>query len=198
MASLHPPVETKALLFDCDGTLVDTLSLYRECWRTVFGDRGFEMHDDWFESFAGLSMEPFIASAFPDIPPDTATEIENEGLALFLASVHELTVIDSVVDVVRANAGVRPMAVVSGGPGLAVEASLKGVGIRALFDLVITADDVSDGKPAPDVYLLAMERLGYKPDDCAVYEDTDAGIESAFRAGISVVFDVRTSEMARM
>ena len=66
---LQPPEGTTALLFDCDGTLVDTLGLYRECWRQVFGQRGFEMSDAWFTTWAGHSMEPFISAAFPGVEP---------------------------------------------------------------------------------------------------------------------------------
>jgi HAD superfamily hydrolase (TIGR01509 family) len=81
--------------------------------------------------------------------------------------------------------------VVSGGPRRAVERTLEGAGIADLFDLVVTNNDVSNGKPAPDVYLLAMERLGVDPKHCVAYEDSGSGIESATSAGIPHVFDVR-------
>jgi len=82
------------------------------------------------------------------------------------------------------------MAVVSGGPRVAVDETLEAVGIRALFDTVVTVDDVARGKPEPDAYLLAMQRLGVSADTCVAYEDTAIGIASAAAAGIRLVIDV--------
>jgi beta-phosphoglucomutase-like phosphatase (HAD superfamily) len=190
-ASLMPSEGVSALLFDCDGTLVDTLGLYRKCWRVVFRERGFEMSDEWFASFAGLSMDPFIMGAFPMATQQEAADIESEGLALFMASAHELEPLEHVVEIARMFYGKVAMAVVSGGPSEAVERTLAAVGIRDLFDVVVTVDDVEHGKPAPDVYQLAMSMLGVDPSNCVAYEDTAAGIESARGAGIPLVFDVR-------
>ena len=83
------------------------------------------------------------------------------------------------------------MAVVSGGPRVAVLASLRAVGIEHLFDLVVTADDVPAGKPAPDAYLKAIADLGVDPQACVAYEDSASGMASARDAGIPVIHDVR-------
>ena len=187
---LQPPEGTTALLFDCDGTLVDTLGLYRECWREVFGQRGFEMSDAWFTAWAGHSLEPFIEAAFPAASGEVREQIGAEGLGLFSASTHLLQPLDHVVSIARQFAGVLPMAVVSGGPRGAVDETLEAVGIRGLFDTVVTVDDVERGKPEPDAYLLAMERLGVSADTCVAYEDTAIGIASAAAAGIHLVIDV--------
>ena len=92
--------------------------------------------------------------------------------------------------IARQHAGVLPMAVVSGGQRVAVLETLEAVGIGDLFDTVVTVDDVARGKPEPDAYLLAMERLGVNPEQCVAYEDTAIGIASAAAAGIRVVIDV--------
>jgi HAD superfamily hydrolase (TIGR01509 family) len=102
-----------------------------------------------------------------------------------------LEAFEHVVDIARQFHGTLPIAVVSGGPRRAVERTLAGAGIADLFDLVVTNSDVSNGKPAPDVYLLAMERLGVSAEHCVAYEDSGSGIESATSAGIPHVFDVR-------
>ena len=187
---LQPPAGTTALLFDCDGTLVDTLGLYRECWRQVFGQRGFEMSDAWFTAWAGHSLEPFISAAFPGEAPEVRARIGSDGLDLFRASTHLLEPMEHVVAIARQYSGVIPMAVVSGGPRVAVDETLEAVGIRGLFDIVVTVDDVERGKPEPDAYLLAMERLGVNASTCVAYEDTAIGIASAAAAGIHLVIDV--------
>ncbi len=188
---LMPPEGTRALLFDCDGTLVDTLALYRRCWDVVFGKRGFIITDEWFETWRGHSMEAFLLAALPGLDEQGLIDVENEGLELFFERSHELEAFDHVVDIARRFHGTMPIAVVSGGPRRAVERTLEGAGIADLFDLVVTNNDVSNGKPAPDVYLLAMERLGVSPEDCVAYEDSGSGIQSAMSAGIPYVFDVR-------
>lgn len=189
--SLLPPEGTKALLFDCDGTLVDTLALYRRCWDVVFGKRGFIITDEWFETWRGHSMEAFLLAALPTLDEQGLIDVENEGLELFFERSHELEAFEHVVDIARHFHGTLPIAVVSGGPRRAVERTLEGAGIADLFDLVVTNNDVSNGKPAPDVYLLAMERLGVDPKHCVAYEDSGSGIESSRSAGIPYVFDVR-------
>jgi HAD superfamily hydrolase (TIGR01509 family) len=188
---MEPPEGTTAMLFDCDGTLVDTLGLYRICWRQVFGRHGFEMTDEWFDTWAGHSMEPFVRAAFPDSDDAVHALVAQEGVDLFLESTHLLEPLEHVVDVARAYHGRLPMAVVSGGPRPAVVESLDAVGITGLFDFIVTADDVALGKPAPDGYLLAIERLGVRAEDCIAYEDTGSGIASAQAAGVRVIVDVR-------
>lgn len=189
-AALVPPEGAKALLFDCDGTLVDTMALYRECWTVVFGKRGFTITDDWFEAWRGHSMEAFLLAAFPDLNARGLIDVEAEGLALFFERAHELEAFEHIVDIARRYHGTMPIAVVSGGPRSAVEVTLEGAGIADLFDLVVTNSEVSNGKPAPDVYLLAMEKLGVDPEQCVAYEDSGSGMTSARTAGIAYVFDV--------
>jgi beta-phosphoglucomutase-like phosphatase (HAD superfamily) len=188
---MEPPDGTQALLFDCDGTLVDSLSLYRVCWRQVFGRHGFEMSDDWFAHHAGNDVHAFVGQAFPDAPVEVRSEIIDEGMALFMASTHLIEPLEHVVEVARAHHGRIPMAVVSSGLDDAVRQSLDAVGITGLFDVILTLDDVAAGKPAPDGYLRAIELLGVDPAHCVAYEDSSTGMESARAAGVPTVVDVR-------
>jgi len=188
---MDPPEGTQALLFDCDGTLVDTLSLYRVCWRQTFGRRGFDMSDEWFAERAGTHVHAFVAAAFPDAPEDVRTEITDEGMAMFMASTHLLEPLEHVVAIARSHHGQVPMAVVSSGLGHAVRQSLDAVGITGLFDVVITLDEVPTGKPAPDGYLEAIRLLGVEPARCVAYEDSSTGVDAARAAGIATVVDVR-------
>jgi HAD superfamily hydrolase (TIGR01509 family) len=191
---MDPPEGTEALLFDCDGTLVDTMGLYRICWRQVFGRHGFDMSDEWFDTWAGHSTVPFVQAALGDVDDAQIDAVVREGVDLFLESTHLLEPLEHVVAVARAHHGRLPMAVVSGGPRSAVMASLAAVGISDLFDAVVTVSDVPRGKPAPDAYLRAIELLGVSADRCVAYEDTGSGFESAAAAGIPVIVDVRWHE----
>jgi beta-phosphoglucomutase-like phosphatase (HAD superfamily) len=188
---LDPPPGTQALLFDCDGTMVDTMGVYRIGWRQVFGRHGFEMSDEWFDTWCGHSTKPFVEAAFPDADPEYVQQVSDEGHQAFLESVHLVEPFEHIVAVARAHHGTMPMGIVSGGPRSSVVGSLRAVGVEDLFDLIVTADDVEFGKPHPDGYLKAMADLGVEPDQCVAYEDSGSGISSAQDAGISVIVDVR-------
>lgn len=187
---LVPPPEARALLFDCDGTLVDSLGVYQHAWTGPLRDRGFEVTDEWFARHAGTSMRPFIEAALGEVTPQEYDAIEQAGLDSFLSQIHLIVAFEHVVDIARAYHGVLPMAVVSGGREEPVLRSLEAVGIAGLFELVITADQVEHPKPAPDGYLMAAEHLGLSPQQCLAYEDSETGLRSARAAGVPVI-DVR-------
>lgn len=191
MASLEVSADTAALLFDCDGTLVDTMGVYKIGWHQVFARYGFKMTEEWFHTWGGHSTRAFVEAALPDADDATVAQVSREGHEKFLESVHLVEPFEHVVQVARANHGRVPMAVVSGGPRVAVLASLRAVEIDHLFDLVVTADDVPHGKPAPDAYLKAMADLRVDPARCVAYEDSASGMTSARKAGIPVIHDVR-------
>jgi beta-phosphoglucomutase-like phosphatase (HAD superfamily) len=190
LPALMPPDGVRALLFDCDGTLLDTLGVYKESWRGPFSRRGFVLTDEWFYARAGLSMDPFILAALPNLDEAELRAVELEGMASFYEQLHSVERFEHVVDVARAFTGTLPVGVVSAGRKDAVERSLEAGQIRDLFDFVIALDDVELPKPAPDCYLLAVERLGLSPREVLAYEDSDAGVAAARAAGIQVI-DVR-------
>ena len=188
---MTPPAGTQALLFDCDGTLVDTLRLYKVCWHQTFGRHGFDMSDEFFTTWLGHDVYTLVGAAFPELTRDEHLAIIDEGMAMFYDSTHLLEPLEHVVEVAREYHGRIPMAVVSGGLGDAMRESLRAVGIDGLFDLVIASEDVAATKPAPDGYLKAIAVLGVDPARCVAYEDSGAGMDSARAAGIPTVVDVR-------
>ena len=188
--ALVPPDDVRALLFDCDGTLLDTLPVYRRAWAAPFAEHGFEITDAWFDAHAGLAIGPFIASALPHIEPGQHPEIERAGLNAFLDELDTVTAFEHVVDVARAYTGRLPVGVVSAGRRDAVERSLEVSRIRDLFDFVITLDDVRRPKPAADGYLLAVDRLGISAEHVLAYEDSESGLSAARAAGVRAI-DVR-------
>jgi beta-phosphoglucomutase-like phosphatase (HAD superfamily) len=188
---LQPVPPYSALIFDCDGTLVDSTSANERAWQQALADHGVELEPHWYLHRTGLSADALL----------TALEVET-GQVLDRQAVHAAAqdafgwLVDSVrphspvVAIAQANHGRVPMAVASGGTRLSVEATLQATGIHSLFEAVVTKDDVRHGKPAPDVYLLAAQRLGVRPGECVAYEDTDEGVGAALAAGMRVI-DVR-------
>ena len=189
--SLEPPAHAQALLFDCDGTLVDTMHLHRIVWHQIFGRYGYEITDEWWEEYANVAVGPFVRAVIPDASDALVQQLLEEGNTLFVEALHLLEPIEHVVEVARAFHGRMPMAVVTGGFRDVVIPSLDAVGITDLFDVIVCADDVVHSKPAPDVYLRAMQLLSVAPDACVVYEDSDIGMASAAAAGVESIVDIR-------
>jgi HAD superfamily hydrolase (TIGR01509 family) len=105
----------------------------------------------------------------------------------FLKRLGTVTLIDEVAEFARSLRGKVPMAIATGGSRMVIEKTLKVVGISDWFDEVVTADDVEEGKPAPDIFLKAAKLLGVKPSKCLALEDAPAGILAAQRAGMEVL-----------
>jgi beta-phosphoglucomutase-like phosphatase (HAD superfamily) len=190
-AALTPPEPFSALLFDCDGTLVDSVTAYERAWERAFAAQGRTMSSGWYRARTGLSPAALAEAAarHDPTPLDTQT-VQSEAIRHFVDLVGLVRSNERVAAVAHAHHGRVPMAVVSGGPRVGVQASLEAAGILGLFDAVVTVEDVERGKPAPDLYLAALERLGVAAADCVAYEDTDEGLAAAKAAGIRCI-DVR-------
>jgi beta-phosphoglucomutase-like phosphatase (HAD superfamily) len=116
--------------------------------------------------------------------------IAREKEAAYLPLIQQVEPVNLIVGIVRENHGRRPMAVASGGSHRVIEQVLDHLGIRALFTAVVTSEDVTRQKPAPDIFLEAARRIGVAPAHCRAYEDTDLGLQAIRAAGIEAV-DVR-------
>jgi beta-phosphoglucomutase-like phosphatase (HAD superfamily) len=177
-----------ALIFDCDGTLIESASLYARAWASGFALSGKNMSLDWYKARAGLSeyvlMDAFEAQHGVKLDREATVTKMRETFLNELALLREIAV---VAEIARRNHGERPMAVASGGPAAIVEPSLTAAGLRGLFDTVVTFDDVGRAKPEPDLLLEAARRLGVPPERCLVFEDSPQGIEAARQAGMHVV-----------
>ena len=180
-----------ALIFDCDGTLADTMPIHFQTWTATLRSFGVELNEEWFFKRNGISAKELIRtlnSEFGYSLDEKLTFADKQRRYIALA--HTAVEIQAVADIARSHYGKVPMTVASGGHRPLVEATLDAIGLRYLFDTVVTVNDVAQGKPAPDIFLLAAKRLGVAPEECIVYEDSDGGIEAANRALMRVI-DVR-------
>lgn len=180
----------KALIFDCDGTLVDTMDAHIAAWQEILRIIGHKWTPNWSE-YNGIPTVDILRN----FAKEANIEIDVEHLAYqkemiayqLLSSVKP---IPQVVDVARGNLHTRPLAVVSGGIKANVMRSLEAIGIASWFNPIITADDKLPPKPAPDMFFLAAEQMGVKPEECAVFEDGEPGLVGARSAGMLAI-DVR-------
>jgi HAD superfamily hydrolase (TIGR01509 family) len=180
-----------ALIFDCDGTLADTMPAHYQAWRDILRPHGVPFPEARFYSMGGMPTEKILALLFAEVGkvPDVGA-LTRQKEAAFLAQSSQIRPVEKVVAVARRARGKMPMAVASGGRRHMVELTLRQIGILDWFAVLVTAEDTVRHKPEPDVFLEAARRLGVPPASCTVYEDTDLGIEAARRAGMKWV-DVR-------
>ena len=188
---LEPPAESRALIFDCDGTLAVTRHAHFEGLRQALAAQGFALAEAWYLGKTGLSLietcHAFGADHGVTVVADEVRRIHARVFAGQIALVRPVTAVETVV---RACHGIMPMAVASGGDVAIVERTLAQIGLRGFFEAVVGIGEITTGKPAPDLFLRAAELLRMRPGQCFVYEDSDEGLEAARRAGMRAV-DVR-------
>jgi beta-phosphoglucomutase family hydrolase len=189
--------DIQGLIFDCDGTLTDSMPLHYLAWREVMGRHGIAFDEDRFYALGGMPTDKIIAMLAQEHGVSlNALEVAHEKEQAFLDNLHLLEEIPAITAIVRAERGRKRMAVASGGFRSVIEHQVRQIGLDGWFDTIVTAEDTERHKPEPDVFLEAARRLGVAPDKCRVYEDSELGIEAARRAGMSCV-DVRTMHTPR-
>jgi len=181
----------RGLIFDCDGTLADTMPAHFRAWTTTMDRFRLSFTEQRFYELGGVPSFRIIEllSREQGIAVDPMVVARAKELA-FLEFVDAVQPVATVVEIARQHRGQVPMAVASGGLRNVVQRILLTLGIRDWFDAVVTAEDTERHKPEPDVFLEAARRLGVPPESCVVYEDTDIGLEAARRAGMRGI-DVR-------
>ncbi len=182
--NIHP----HGMIFDCDGTLADTMPLHWRAWRTIMERHGLHLTEDRFYSLGGVPSRDIlkILSTEQGVPVDHLA-VAREKEAEYLPLIAQVEPINAVVAVARRKI---PMAVASGGTIRPIEQVLNHLGIRRLFTVIVTSEDVVNQKPAPDIFLEAARRIGVPPKLCRAYEDTDLGLQAIRAAGMEAV-DVR-------
>jgi HAD superfamily hydrolase (TIGR01509 family) len=189
---IEVPDYIRGLIFDCDGTLVDSMPLHMKAWEHAITQAGGEWDYDFIYSKKGMQGKDILAlynkSFDADLDVKTTARIKQE---YFHNHCTEMKPIDTVVDLVHRYASRLPMAVASGGSRENVLLSLELIGMKDYFAAIITADDTDvQPKPSPDIFLEAARRIHIKPQLCQVFEDGDIGLEAARSAGM-VATDIR-------
>jgi HAD superfamily hydrolase (TIGR01509 family) len=185
-----PEGDFEGYIFDCDGTLVDTMPLHFRAWSEALKRAGLkdQLSEELFYSIGGMPTRK-VARKLADhygLVID-AERVFHQKEELFLEMQAEMKVIKPVVDFARALHGRWPMSVASGGPRNVVMKTLEWMGLDPLFPVVVTPEDVTHGKPAPDMFLLAARRMGVPPERCLVFEDAPPGFQAATAAGMKYV-----------
>jgi HAD superfamily hydrolase (TIGR01509 family) len=189
MSFTIPPGPFDAFLFDCDGTLADTMPLHYRAWRSTLDPLGAEYPEELFYEWGGTPTREIVALLNDRngvaMPVEATARHKEEA---FLALLGEATPIESVMGIARARiAAGQGAAVVTGGTRRVTERILQTIGAANLFSTLVTSEDVAHGKPAPDCYLEAARRLGATPPSCLVFEDTRIGLAAATAAGMQAV-----------
>lgn len=183
-----PPGDFAAYIFDCDGTLADTMPTHYKAWLSALGEHADKFPEAMFYELGGVPTARIVELLNErhklTLPVDL---IVTQKEHLFLELSHEIAAIEPVVALARSFGGRKPMAVASGGHRRIVMNTLRALGIADLFQAVVTAEDYRRGKPAPDPFLEAALRLGVPPESCLVFEDTRTGIAAAEAAGMQWV-----------
>jgi HAD superfamily hydrolase (TIGR01509 family) len=178
----------KAYLFDCDGTIADSMPLHFVAWTTVLAEYGAMLDEDTFYAWGGMPIVEILSTLNAlqglDMPVEQVAK-RKEGL--YFKILPELKAVPEVLEHIHDKHGHIPFAVVSGSTRESVTASLKTLGILDRFDTLVCAGDYTRSKPDPEPFLIAAQRLGVAPEDCLVFEDTDMGIASATAAGMKSV-----------
>ena len=177
-------------IFDCDGTLADSMVVHHRAWLSAFALHGASFEFDWelFTSRAGMSLPKTVEALNEQfglrMDPEAVTAAQHEAYERLLPSVRPIV---PVVELAQRVAQVAPVSVASGGQRKVVLRTLELIGLGETFPVVVTAEDVALGKPAPDMFLLAAERMGVPAKGCVVFEDSVLGMEAARRAGMAAV-----------
>ncbi|RLS30084.1 MAG: HAD family phosphatase [Planctomycetota bacterium] len=181
-----------AILFDCDGTLADTMPAHYMAWLQVTRSHGIDFDEGRFYALGGRPTRDIVATLAREAGIDLDLEhAVREKEASFLEKLADVEAIDPVVEVVRRCRGRIPIAVVTGGHRAVVERILAHIGLSGVFDTFVASEDTLRHKPDPDPFLEAARRLAVRPEACVVWEDSDLGITAAKQAGMDWV-DVRS------
>jgi len=187
-----PPGDFDGYVFDLDGTLIDTMPLHFIAWSEAMKRAGLPvpLSEDLFYSLGGVPTRR-VAEIFGEHykMPINADSVSHVKEALYLERIAQVERIEAVVAFARKVANTKPVAIATGGqPEIAIPA-IRAAGLDDIFKVVITPDDVAPGrgKPEPDMFVLAAQRIGVDPKKCLAFEDAEPGIKAALAAGMKVV-----------
>ncbi len=188
-----------ALLFDLDGTLIDTMPLHNQAWIETLQEFNCPMTDEILQEYAGvptLKTVSLLNHRFQwNLDPALVTE-KKEERARELAGSQSVRLIEPTLAIVKKYHGKKPMALVTGGARILVQPNLQKFDLEKYFPFTVCMDDTTRGKPHPDPFLLAAKKVNTAPENCLVFEDGAAGIAGAQACGMSVVQVLKDFKLA--
>jgi HAD superfamily hydrolase (TIGR01509 family) len=189
-----PLPTTRALIFDCDGTLADTMPVHHRAWEAMLAEHGMVFPEVQFYAFAGMPTVGIIRRLAEEqgvtIADHQLADMTVDKERRYVDLIGEVRAIAEVHAIAEHYRGELPMAVASGGERWVVTETLQAIGILEWMDVLVCSEDTERHKPEPDVFLEAARRLGIEPAACTVFEDSDLGLEAGRRAGMQSI-DIR-------
>jgi HAD superfamily hydrolase (TIGR01509 family) len=183
-----PPGPFKAYLFDCDGTIADSMPLHYIAWNKALSEWNCKFSEDLFYGWGGMPVTEIIAGLNKmyglKMPVQEVSKRKEE---FYFEILPQLKAVPEVLEHIEASYGHIPFAVVSGSTRDSVTASLQALKLSDRFETLVCAGDYQKSKPDPEAFLLAASRLGVAPETCLVFEDTDMGIQAATAAGMASI-----------
>src|SRR5580698_1608987 len=183
-----PKGSFKAYLFDCDGTIADSMPLHYVAWKKTLGEWNCEFEEKLFYAWGGMPVFEIISTLNERNGLKMPVEVvATRKESLYFEILPQLTVVSEVLEHIEDQHGKIPFAVVSGSTRESVIASLTALNLLDRFDTLVCAGDYEKSKPDPEAFLMAAERLGVAPEDCLVFEDTEMGVQAATAGGMASV-----------
>jgi HAD superfamily hydrolase (TIGR01509 family) len=183
-----PPGSYEAYLFDCDGTIADSMPLHYAAWNRALGEWNCAFSEELFYASAGKPPSEIISMLNErDGLGMPVVQVAERKEQLYYELLPELKPVAEVLEHIEASHGKIPYAVVSGSKRASVVASLTTLGLLNKFQALVCEGDYRNSKPHPEPFLLAARQLGVRPERCLVFEDSDLGIQAATAAGMASV-----------
>ncbi len=183
-----PQGSFRAYLFDCDGTIADSMPLHYIAWKKALGEWNCEFDEKLFYSWGGMPIAEIVATLNQRHGLRMPVEVvAHRKESLYFELLPQLKAVPEVLEHIEAQHGQIPFAVVSGSTRDSVTASLASLHLLDRFDTLVCAGDYQKSKPDPEAFLVAAAKLGVAPSACLVFEDTDMGIQAATAAGMASV-----------
>jgi beta-phosphoglucomutase family hydrolase len=183
-----PAGSFRAYLFDCDGTVADSMPLHYLAWKKALGELNCEFEEELFYEWGGMPVAEIISTLNArhglSMPLEAVSRRKED---LYFELLPQLKAVPEVLEHIEAEHGRTPFVVVSGSTRESVTASLISLNLLDRFDALVCAGDYRKSKPDPEAFLLAAARLGVAPESCLVFEDTEMGIQAARAAGMASV-----------
>lgn len=177
-----------ALIFDMDGTLVDSMPRHLDAWEATSAEFGLPFDRAQLNEYGGIPTRKIVAILAEQHGLDIDAEaFTRRKVALYMEHIQQVSVFPAMWELVRRCHGKVPMGIGTGSPRNQAESILKSTGLDAYIQVVVSADDVINHKPHPDTFLQVAEQLGANPANCLVFEDTQIGLQAGRAAGMETV-----------